>query len=119
MASVKHCKRTTTMEIRVQPTQRKKPPPGLPPPLPIPMLCREPSLMVRVGTEPDTQPAHWNDTNAKYAAMYVAVAHALEETLPRAKLGPGNFASDGPTRAESQSGFSARVGPHTAFSRFG
>ena len=32
----------------------------------------------RVGTEPDTQPAHWNDTNAKYAAMYVAVAHALE-----------------------------------------
>ena len=33
--------------------------------------------------------------------MYVEVADALEETLPRAKLGPGNFASDGPTRAES------------------
>ena len=34
----------------MQPTQRKKPPPGLPPPLPIPMLSREPSLMVRVGS---------------------------------------------------------------------
>ena len=55
----------------------------------------------RVGTEPDTQPGHWNDTNAKYAAMYVAVAEALEQTLPRAKLGPGNFASDGPMRADS------------------
>lgn len=55
----------------------------------------------RVGTEPDTQPGHWNDTNAKYAAMYVQVSHALEETLPRAKLGPANFASDGPTRPAS------------------
>ena len=55
----------------------------------------------RVGTEPDTQPGHWNDTNQKYADMYVAVAAALDATLPRAKLGPGNFASDGPTRVDS------------------
>ena len=55
----------------------------------------------RVGTEPDTQPGHWNDTNSKYIDMYVAVAAALEATLPQAKLGPGHYASDGPTRADS------------------
>lgn len=55
----------------------------------------------RVGTEPDTQPNHWNDTNAKFVEMYVAVASAVSAVIPRAMVGPANFAADGPIRAES------------------
>lgn len=55
----------------------------------------------RVGTEPDTQPKHWNDTNDKFVEMYVAVATVVAAVIPGAKVGPANFAADGPTRAES------------------
>lgn len=55
----------------------------------------------RVGTEPDTQPGHWNDTNAKFVDMYVAVARVVREVVPGAWVGPGNFAADGPTRQSS------------------
>ena len=55
----------------------------------------------RVGTEPDTQPKHWNDTNAKFVEMYVAVATVVAAVIPGALVGPANFAADGPTRAES------------------
>ena len=55
----------------------------------------------RVGTEPDTQPKHWNDTNAKFVEMYVAVATVVAAVIPGAMVGPANFAADGPTRAES------------------
>ena len=61
------------------------------------------SFWFRVGTEPDTQPGHWNDTNARFVAMYAAVAEAVAEVVPGAKIGPGNFAADGPSRAESWS----------------
>ena len=59
------------------------------------------SFAFRVGTEPDTQPAHWNDTNANFVSMYAAVAEAVDDVVPGAMLGPGNFAADGPDRAES------------------
>jgi len=55
----------------------------------------------RVSTEPNTQPAHWNDTNAKWIDMYVAVAAAVRGEVPGAKVGTANFASDGPTRQEN------------------
>ena len=55
----------------------------------------------RVGTEPDTQPNHWNDTNAKFVEMYVAVASVVSAVIPGAMVGPANFAADGPIRAES------------------
>ena len=58
----------------------------------------------RVGTEPDTQPAHWNDTNARFVEMYIAVATVVAAVLPEAMVGPANFAADGPTRAESWGG---------------
>ena len=55
----------------------------------------------RVGTEPDTQPNHWNDTNAKFVEMYVAVASVVSAVIPGAMVGPANFAADGPSRVES------------------
>lgn len=33
--------------------------------------------------------------------MYVAVAQAIADVVPAAKLGPANFAADGPSRAAS------------------
>ena len=55
----------------------------------------------RVGTEPDTQPAHWNDTNCKFVEMYTAVAGVVAQVVPGARVGPANFAADGSSRAES------------------
>ena len=40
------------------------------------------SFAFRVGTEPDTQPAHWNDTNANFVSMYAAVAEAVDDVVP-------------------------------------
>jgi hypothetical protein len=58
------------------------------------------SFWFRVGTEPNTQPAHWNDTNAKFIDMYVEVAKAVTAEVPSATLGPSNFASDGMGRTD-------------------
>ena len=49
----------------------------------------------RVGTEPNTRPGHWADTNAKYVSEYIAVAGAVEKVLPRAKVGLANMGADG------------------------
>ena len=55
----------------------------------------------RVGTEPNTQPNHWNDTITKFVDMYAAVAKAIAEVAPGAKLGPANFAADGDARQQN------------------
>merc|ERR1712166_186648 len=55
----------------------------------------------RVGTEPNTQPNHWNDTVTKFVDMYIAVAKAIAEIAPGAKLGPANFAADGDARQQN------------------
>ena len=55
----------------------------------------------RVGTEPDTQPGHWNDTVSAYVSLYTAAATAVRAEVPGALVGPANFAADGPSRAES------------------
>lgn len=44
---------------------------------------------------------HAQDTNTKFIDMYVAVAQAIADVVPAAKLGPANFAADGPSRAAS------------------
>ena len=55
---------------------------------------RTSSFWFRVGTEPNTRPAHWNDTNAKYVQEYVAVAATIARTLPQAKVGMANMGMD-------------------------
>ena len=57
--------------------------------------ARANQLWFRVGTEPNTQPGHWNDTNLKYIQEYVAVAKAVTATIPKAKVGLANFGADG------------------------
>eukprot|EP01043_Picozoa_sp_COSAG02_P016673 COSAG02_NODE_738_length_17838_cov_10.051412_16_plen_319_part_00 len=49
----------------------------------------------RVGTEPNTRPGHWNDTNKKYVDEYVAVSAAVNKVLPKAKVGLANMGADG------------------------
>lgn len=49
----------------------------------------------RVGTEPNTRPGHWNDTNQKYVDEYVAVARAVDTVLPKAWVGLANMGADG------------------------
>lgn len=44
---------------------------------------------------------HWNDTNAKFLDMYLAVSDAVVAVAPGAQLGPANFAADGPSRQAS------------------
>jgi hypothetical protein len=58
----------------------------------------ESTFAFRVGTEPNTQPGHWNDTAAKYIDMYIAVAAVIVAEVPGSRVGPANFAADGPTR---------------------
>jgi hypothetical protein len=53
------------------------------------------SFWFRVGTEPNTRPGHWNDTNTKYVDEYVAVAAAVGAILPNAKVGLANMGADG------------------------
>lgn len=46
----------------------------------------------RVGTEPNTNPGHWNDTAEAYVNMYVKVREViLREVGQGATVGPGNF----------------------------
>ena len=49
----------------------------------------------RVGTEPNTRPGHWNDSNAKYVEEYVAVSQTVAKVLPKAKVGLANMGADG------------------------
>ncbi len=49
----------------------------------------------RVGTEPNTRPGHWNDTNRKYVDEYIAVSAAVNKVLPKAKVGLANMGADG------------------------
>ena len=49
----------------------------------------------RVGTEPNTRPGHWNDSNAKYVEEYVAVSETVAKVLPLAKVGLANMGADG------------------------
>eukprot|EP00756_Hemistasia_phaeocysticola_P047799 Hpha_TRINITY_DN22263_c0_g1::TRINITY_DN22263_c0_g1_i1::g.167034::m.167034/K01198/xynB; xylan 1,4-beta-xylosidase len=49
----------------------------------------------RVGTEPNTQPGHWGDTNEKFIDMYCAVASAVEDIVPKARVGTANFGAEG------------------------
>ena len=55
---------------------------------------RASSFWFRVGTEPNTRPGHWNDTNTKYVQEYVAVATTIAHTLPQAKVGIANMGMD-------------------------
>lgn len=55
---------------------------------------RASSFWFRVGTEPNTRPGHWNDTNTKYVEEYVAVADVVARTLPDAKVGLANMGLD-------------------------
>ena len=66
---------------------------------------RASTFWFRVGTEPNT-PGHWNDTNAKYVAMYAAVAGAVDRALPGAKVGLANMGLDG-----DEAGFTGDVMP--------
>ena len=58
-------------------------------------IGRASGFWFRVGTEPNTRPGHWADTNAKYVAEYAAVAGAVDKVLPRAKVGLANMGADG------------------------
>lgn len=64
------------------------------------------SFWFRIGTEPNTRPAHWADTNEKYVAEYVAVATVIARVLPDAKVGMANMGLDG-----SATGFDDEVMP--------
>jgi hypothetical protein len=57
--------------------------------------ARASSFWFRVGTEPNTRPGHWNDTNAKYVDEYIAVSTAVRRILPRALVGLANMGADG------------------------
>jgi hypothetical protein len=56
--------------------------------------ARASSFWFRVGTEPNTRPGHWNDTNQKYADEYAAVAAAVVRVLPNATVGLANMGAD-------------------------
>lgn len=45
----------------------------------------------RVGTEPDLSPGHWSGTREQYFEHYDHTVAALERTVPKARIGPGNI----------------------------
>lgn len=51
------------------------------------------SWLWRVGTEPNTQPGHWNSTADAFVKTYIAAAAGVHSVLPSARVGLPNFES--------------------------